>query len=309
MPLTRGFAVFLSAAAALCAQSAPNQLTARELFYAATQTPAKAPDAPKTPATPKAPPKSTSKSTPPRSTRTTPKPVEIASAGPQEGGVKVIPASSQTAPMPANGEQPLGLRINVLRYNPDGSTTDVLPQTVFHSGDRIQLRVEPNARGYLYIASQGATGEWSALFPSPSIANGDNRAEAMHPYVIPPDNVEVGRPRVFTFDASAGKEKLFVVFSRRPVPDFEELIYKLKTGQKAADPSPKPKSDKTLIMAANIGDSTIGRLRATARDLIVETVSDAPAPAGEKKDTAIYVVNPSGSSDSSVVADIHLVHQ
>ena len=311
----RGLAAFLFATAALSAQSAPKQLTARELFYAATQTATKASETPETSTTPKTTPKtdpakSTAKSTPPRSTST--KRAEIA----QEGGVKVIPASTQTAPLPANGEPPLGLRINVLRYNPDGTTTDVLPQMVFHSGDRIQLRIEPNARGYMYIVNQGATGEWNPIFPHPEIANGDNRAEAMHSYVVPPYNTAVGRPRVITFDASAGTEKLFVVFSRQPVPDFEDLIYSLKTGKPSSNPSPKPDpdkpkpdSDKRMIMAVNIGDPTIGRVRATARDLIVETVNDAPAPAGEKKDTAVYVVNPSGSSDSRVIIDIGLVHQ
>ena len=312
----RGFAAFLCATAALSAQSAPKQLTARELFYAATQTATKTSETPKTSTTPKTTPKtdpakSTAKSTPPRSTSTPPKRVEIA----QEGGVKVIPASTQTAPMPANGEPPLGLRINVLRYNLDGTTTDVLPETVFHSGDRIQLRIEPNARGYMYVVTQGATGEWNPIFPHPEIANGDNRAEAMRSYVVPPYNTAVGRPRVITFDASAGTEKLFVVFSRQPVPDFEDLIYSLQTGKPASNPSPKPApdkpkpdSDKRMIMAVNIGDPTIGRVRATARDLIVETVNDAPTPAGEK-DTAVYVVNPSGGSDSRVVADIGLVHQ
>src|SRR5262249_54025309 len=136
------------------------------------------------------------------------------------------PAAVQTAPMPASG-QPLGLRIDVLRYNSDGSTTDVLPDTVFHSGDRIRLSVEPNARGFLYIANQGASGTWKAMFPSPEIADGDNRAEPMHPYVIPPGK------HVFTFDATAGMENLFVVFSRQPVADFEELIYSLKSGKRA----------------------------------------------------------------------------
>jgi hypothetical protein len=34
-----------------------------------------------------------------------------------------------------------------------------------------------------------------------------------------------------------------------------------------------------------------------------------PATSGDKKETAVYVVNASGSADSRVVADLHLVHQ
>jgi hypothetical protein len=64
-------------------------------------------------------------------------------------------------------------------------------------------------------------------------------------------------------------------------------------------------------MASIIGDPVIGRLRsAYGRDLIIETVNPpAPAAEGAKRDTAVYVVNPTGSPDSRVVADIKLVHQ
>jgi hypothetical protein len=52
----------------------------------------------------------------------------------------------------------------------------------------------------------------------------------------------------------------------------------------------------------------VGRMRrAYGRDLIIEKVT--PATPGEKKETAVYVVNPTGSSSSRVVADLTLVHQ
>jgi hypothetical protein len=291
----------LFAALLSLAQNVPKQLTPRELFYAATQ-----PPAPAAPATPKAQPKSTA-----RPVHTPPKPVEIARAEPTpntsqqspDAGVKVTrTAAVQTAPMPANGQTPLGLRMNVLRYNSDGSTADVLPGTVFHSGDRIRLSVEPNARGYLYVVNQGASGTWKAMFPSPEIEDGNNKVEAMRPCIVPPGQ------HVFTFDATAGKENLFVVFSRQPVADFEDLIYSLKGGKKAAAPESEPRTDKTLIMAANIGNNTIDHLRnAHSRDLIIETVNTSnPSGASE---TAVYVVNPTGSADSRVVADIKLVHE
>ncbi len=300
---TRGLSLLFAAASLAFSQDASQkQLTARELFYAATQS--KSP-MPVKPAAPKTTPSA-------RPVHTPPKPVEVAVTTPadqqrppaSDAGVKIIPAVSQTAPMPSNGQAPLGLRINVLRYNSDGTTTDVLPDTIFHSGDRIRLNVETNARGHLYIANQGTSGMWKAMFPSSEIEGGDNRVDAMHPVVVPPGN------HVFTFDSTAGKENLFVVFSRQPVADFEELIYKL--GKKTpAGAEPAPREDKQLIMAQNIGDPAIGRLRsAYSRDLIIETVNPSnPAPAGAKPETAVYVVNPSGSPDSRIVADIKLVHQ
>lgn len=297
--LRAGVFAFLFAASFSLAQNVPKQLTARELFYAATQAPAPA-------VTPKAPAKSVT-----RAARPSVRPVEIARADtkpnntpPQspDAGVKIIPAAAQTAPLPANGQTPLGLRINVLRYNSDGSTADVLPGTVFHSGDRIRLSVEPNARGYLYVVNQGTSGTWKPMFPSPEIEDGNNQVEPMRPCVVPPGQ------HVFTFDTIAGKENLFVVFSRQPVADFEDLIYSLKGGKETAAPAPEPRSDKTLIMAANINNNTIDHLRnAYARDLIIETVNTTTTAGAPE--TAVYVVNPTGSADSRVVADIKLVHE
>jgi hypothetical protein len=61
-------------------------------------------------------------------------------------------------------------------------------------------------------------------------------------------------------------------------------------------------------MAAAISNSAVNRMRESySRDLIVEKVD--PATPGDKKETAVYVVNPTGSADSRVVADLHLVHQ
>src|SRR5262249_39129335 len=114
------FALLFATSFAL-AQNVPKQLTARELFYPATQAPPPPQPPPPPPAaTPKAPAKSVT-----RAARPSVRPVEIARADtkpnntpPQspDAGVKIIPAAAQTAPLPANGQTPLGLRINVLRY-------------------------------------------------------------------------------------------------------------------------------------------------------------------------------------------------
>jgi hypothetical protein len=52
----------------------------------------------------------------------------------------------------------------------------------------------------------------------------------------------------------------------------------------------------------------VGQLReAYARDLIVEKITeDTP---GDRKEKAVYVVNPTGSDSSRVVADLILVHK
>jgi hypothetical protein len=68
------------------------------------------------------------------------------------------------------------------------------------------------------------------------------------------------------------------------------------------------------VMSASVhfDDAMIDRLRGSARDLVVEKV-DAGTPSdsssADQKETAVYVVNRTGSSDSRLVADMHLVHK
>ena len=202
----------------------------------------------------------------------------------------------RTAAAPASG-QPLGLKYTLLKSGPGGQQ-EVPTTTVFHAGDRIRFSVQANSPGYLYIISQGSSGAWKPMFPSREIAGGSNRVEALQSYAMPPRSNLV-------FDEQSGTEKIFIVLSREPEPDLEKLIYSLQNRPAGSAQAPK---EPVLITASAIDDSTVGRLRTTySRDLIVEPVTDEPA--GDHRETAVYVVNPSGSADSRVVADISLVHQ
>jgi Domain of unknown function (DUF4384) len=293
--MTRGLLLFLSGATLVGAQEASQkQLTARELFYAAAQ--ATAAPAPRS----RPPAKAT-----PRPAR---KPVEISRADaspraqtPPEPTPPAPAPSPATAPMPASGAPPLGLRYTVLKLAADNTPTEVPADTVFHSGDRIRFAIEANAPGYLYIINQGSSGAWKPMFPSAELEDGNNKIEGWRPYTMPP------KAR-YTFDATAGTENLFIVFSREQESDLETMIYSL--GKKKADAAPEAPvhSSKELILAVSISNSAVDRMRSSySRDLIIEKVD--PGTPGDKKETAVYVVNPTGSADSRVVADLHLVHQ
>jgi hypothetical protein len=300
MPLTRGFLLFGGAAGLIFAQAAPpKQLTARELFYAVA---APAPTAAPTAA-------STAKTSAPRpparhSTAIPAKPVEIARADTRPPLPRPTqPVVHATAPMPPGGAPPLGLRYTILKLAADNTPAEVPNDTVFHAGDRIRFSVETNAAGYLYIVNQGSSGTWKPMFPSAEIEDGNNRIEGWRPYAMPPKSR-------LAFDSTAGTENLFIVFSLQPEPDLEGLIYSLQGMKKgtAAAPEAPVQSSKALIVAANISNSAVDRMRAVyARDLIIEKVD--PNTPGDKKETAVYIVNPTGSADSRVVADLHLVHQ
>ena len=258
----------------LAAQQDSKQLTARELFYAA--------DSPAPPA------HKTTKSQPAH------KPAPVADEAPaKQPSVPVVTAAYKPqGPHPA-----LGLRYTILKKTGDAQAeTDT--DAVFHAGDRIRLAVETNDDGYLYVVSRGSSGTWKVLFPSPEIKDGDNHIQRRVRYEIPSGYT-------FTFDEQAGEEKLFIVLSRQPEGDLDGLIYSL--GQKGAAPADAQKP-KMLLASAALSDDLIGKMRnAYARDLIVEKVDDEQT--GPKKEKAVYSVNPSGTADSRVVADVALRHQ
>jgi hypothetical protein len=196
---------------------------------------------------------------------------------------------------------PLGLRYTILKVV-GTEKLEVLPQTRFQSGDGIQLKIEPNDNGYLYIVHQGTSGNWQFLFPHPRSNDGSNRVEAGRAYILPPNSL-------MRFSGQPGMEKLFVVLSRVPEQNLDQFIY----GRPESRPdvereTPRPETPRVL-MAQNrlVGDPVIGRLRnAYTRDLVLETISDETPAKAEK---AVYVVNPSGNVDARVVADIQLRHE
>jgi hypothetical protein len=306
--LSLAFCVFTAAAQ----DASPPQFTARELFYSAASEPAKPPaPAPKPTVAPTKPPV---KTPPTQSTAVTtpsqpaPQPSPTQAVTRSEGAV-VIKASMVTAPAPATGT-PLGLKYTILRKSGD-DMVEVPPDTVFHAGDRIQLSVQTNGPGYLYVILRGSSGTWQPMFPSPEVADGDNHVDGWNAKVLPPKSR-------MAFDEQTGIEHVFVVFSRTPEDGLENMIYSLQDGAKAkpaaAKEADKPKTKKYVMSAsADIPDSAVGHLRDTyTRDLVIEKVDEKTPEdksSANKKENAVYVVNPSGSSDSRVVAEVKLVHQ
>jgi Domain of unknown function (DUF4384) len=294
-------------------EQAKRQLTARELFYSAVQTPAKTDTAQPTvqaKATPAPAPKTQptqvarveKKPAPAAQPPTTPLPQSV-QPGTSPDGTRIVPATATVSSGPSSSGMPLGLKYSILKKSGD-NMVEVPASSIFHAGDRIQINVQTNQSGYLYIISRGSSGTWKPMFPAAEVEDGSNYVEGFKSYVMPP------KSRIL-FDEQAGNEKLFVIFSRVPEPDLEKMIYSLQNGS----PAPAPKRDESaktkgplLMASAKIDDMTVGRLRTTySRDLVIEKV-DETTP-GARKEDAVYVVNPTGSSDSRVVADLQLVHQ
>jgi hypothetical protein len=288
------------------AQEPAKSLHARELFYSGVQTAAVKPVVAATPQAKMAqPPRKSAPKTEiaaAQSTVASPASAPAVITRPAElpGGAHIIPAAVLETP-------PVGLKYTILKR----SGRDMMPvpsDTVFHARDSIQVKVETNTEGYLYIVSQGSSGTWKPMFPSPEVEDGNNHITALHPYVMPPGSL-------MTFDEQTGTEKLFVVFSREPEPDLEKIIYSLKEGgtkevpASTSKPQDKP-APKTLMAMNTVDNHTVDMLRsAYSRDLIIEEVDEKtpePKESPYPKETALFVVSPHGSR---VVADVNLVHK
>jgi len=283
----------IASAAALAAQD----LTPRELFFAAPVIKAKAAAAAPRPAAQK---------------KATPPPVEQAKAQPPVSAPVNVP---QIIPAAYVSEQPpLGLRYSLLLSRNNEGYREVDSATTFRSGDRLKITVEANDEAYLYVIARGSSGLWKVLFPVTEVANGDNLIQPFRRYEVP----NGGR---FYFDDQAGEEKLFVVLSRKPEANFEDLIYSVNAPaaparpaaqKKAAAAPPAPKNLQVSALIRPIDDALVGKVRneLVARDLVFEKVDETkPAAAAKQPETAVYVVNKNAGPNGKVIVDLKLEHK
>jgi hypothetical protein len=192
---------------------------------------------------------------------------------------------------------PLGLRYSLMRQTSEYAAEEVDVDTVFHSGDKIKIKLESTDMAYLYILAKGSSGRWRVLFPSADIAGGAHR-------VRPDEDLSVPPRGWFAFDEQAGEEKVFVMLSRRKVDDLDQAIERLRKGSSQPVQAPSaPADDVPVMLAMHV---------AGARDLVFEKVSHTDAKPGTKQATAenaAYVVTKSAGPDSQVVAELTLKHR
>ena len=204
----------------------------------------------------------------------TTKPVEGAGIVPvSTAGAKAMFASTATNAAP-------GLRFRMILEGPDGKAMDVDPARDFHTGDRIKFAFESNVEGYLYVAQQGTSGNWTVLFPHPDINSGRNKVDRFEEHEVPNDNY-------FTMAGNPGQEQIFVFLSREPMetlPGFDRPVKAFERG------SP------TLV--ATLASSI------QSRDLVLEK----DRASGGKSPQATYIVN-KAELGKAVTANFTLTHK
>ena len=152
------FPLLILVAAVLPAQD----LTPRELFFAAPAIKAKA-------AAPAARPPQARISPPQELAKAKPRVEEVQSGAPVERVKPKTAIEPQRQEMPVipasyiNSQPPLGLRYSLLLSRANDPYREVDAATAFRSGDRLKVTIEANDDAYLYVISRGSSGLWKVF--------------------------------------------------------------------------------------------------------------------------------------------------
>lgn len=214
----------------------------------------------------------------PSRSRKRPKPVPTSTPAPT--------TTVKTDPTPATGtprvrEQRIGLGVTLFMRDSNGMAVRVDPEREFRHEDRIRVLLETNADGYLYIFNTTNDGPPVLLYPDPQLDQGGNYVQSHVPFEIPSSLAAEERLRWLQFDEHAGRERVYFVFSREPLPDIpiEDELISFCAKNKGACPI-RPKSDfwariqrevdlpMQLAKAQNYGRTeTAGEREATTRGI------------------------------------------
>lgn len=113
---------------------------------------------------------------------------------------------------------PLGIGYTLYMRELNGEAVRVDPSRSFRTGERVRILLETNSDGYLYIFNTTDNGDPVMIYPDVRLDGGGNYIEAHVPIEIPSSEEEDERFRWFTFDNKPGTERLYIVFSREPLP-------------------------------------------------------------------------------------------
>jgi len=288
--------IVCSAVISVAAQQDTGQLTPREMYYhrdeAAQAAPASTTEASSTkPARPK---HHASKAQPTAAVADSSGAKSDQPAQPAEPGAPhtVAVATPSTA-----GAEKSGIRYSLVLMTANGPR-DASDDEVFHAGDCVQLKVESNKSGFLYVLHHGPDGNWQPLMPSPKMPDEDNRIKAFRTMQIPVKYC-------FQFDNKPGIETLFVAVADSPdaMSDLRHAVAELNQGG-----SDKAASGPTM-MALN---HQVDALRARGMDIMqVQKVVEKPQDAadGAADAHAVYIVNTSDVKNDHVVAEVRLRHE
>jgi hypothetical protein len=221
------------------------------------------------------------------------------------------PGPSSSPSTPVNARR-LGLGVTLFMRDSNGLAVRVDPNHVFQKGDRVRVLLETNTDGYLYIFNTTDDGPATMIYPHADLDEAGNYLQAHVPFEIPASASAEERLRWFAFDATAGTERLFFVFTREPlsgVPIDDDLIALCKESKEKCPVRPSTevwavvqkqmqeplKTDKAKQFG---GAQTATEEQASARGLGLS-----------KEDPPPSLVMMASSPRSTLVATLDLIHK
>lgn len=230
----------------------------------------------------------------------------FAGAAPKDGLPKLQKPAPKTAapatkrpstpPTQVSGTVNLGLRYTLLLVQSRSSAGDpVDPMRNFRKGDCVAINLESNRSGYLYVLAKESGGNWTPLFPTPELADQDNRID-------PGQVVRTPKESCFEIEDPPGSETVFVVLSRSP-RDISELAESIRT--------PSPQVNAVVAqMTAEAGTRDLP-FREVVKPASPPPVRKAAAKAEVAKEPqhAVYVVNGSKKAGDTLVTRIEISHR
>ena len=190
---------------------------------------------------------------------------------------------------------PLQRRLDARQHE---AREEIASNRVLKEGDCFAIDLQSNRPGYLYVLAKQSSGSWMPLFPSPEMAGQRNEIE-------PFKKVEVPNGYCFGIHKPAGKETLFVVFSREK-KDFFELYESVKAKQEkgsSAGSETQMADAKRVDVAVEHLDEKFGG----TRDLSITRIGE-PVKKDEPRG-AVYVVHTSEQPSSSIITKIEVLHR
>jgi hypothetical protein len=165
----------------------------------------------------------------------------------------------------------------------NGEKSTVLPTASFLSGDKITINYTPNTDAYVYWLTQGASGKYFMLFPTPKTGT-DNFIKKNQVHSIPVKGS-------FKFDENAGTEKILLVLSGSKIPELEKAAQEAAVNGGAVSES---SADVSKVSESQ-------QSKRTTRDLVFEE--------DDNEETGVQTVKQSSEDFEPMVVYYELVHQ
>lgn len=143
-------------------------------------------------------------------------PPEPTAKATQPAGTGEPPTTTEQPPR--TRAQRIGLGLTLFMRDSNGMSVRVDPAHEFREGDRIRVLLETNADGYLYIFNTTNDGPPVMIYPDPDLDEGGNYVQSHVPFEIPSSLAAEERLRWLEFDKHAGRERVYFVFARQPLP-------------------------------------------------------------------------------------------